>query len=61
VLDQGEAIVLGEDDGKWIKLKLKGKKLNGLFFMAQQEGSRMWSFQKSELPQPDSFKQTPQY
>lgn len=28
-LDQGEAIVVGEEDGKWIKLKLKGKKLTG--------------------------------
>jgi hypothetical protein len=52
VLDRGEAIVIGEEDGKWIKLKLKGRKLKGLLFMAQQEGSRMWTFQKSKLPEP---------
>ena len=52
VLDRGEAIVLGEEDGKWIKLKLKGKKLNGLFFVAQQEGSKMWTFSKSAMPEP---------
>jgi len=56
LLDHGEAIVLSEDEGKWLKLKLKGEKLKGLFFMAQQEGSKMWSFQKSELPEPSLLK-----
>ena len=52
VLDQGEAIVLGEDIGRFIKLKLKGKKLNGPWVAMQQEGSKMWSFQRSEMPEP---------
>jgi hypothetical protein len=38
--------------GGFIKLKLKGRKLNGLFFVAQQEGAKMWIFQQSELPEP---------
>jgi hypothetical protein len=44
--------VLSKENGKFIKLKLKGKKLNGLFYAAQQERSKMWDFQKSELPEP---------
>jgi hypothetical protein len=31
VLDQGEAIELSEEAGSFIKLKLKGKKLKGLW------------------------------
>jgi hypothetical protein len=52
VLDQGEAIVLGEENGKFMKVKLKGKKLNGLWAAMQQEGSKMWTFSKSALPEP---------
>ena len=52
VLDQGEAIVLSEEGGKWIKLKLTGRKRKGLFFVAQQEGSKMWTFSKSAMPEP---------
>ncbi len=42
-LDEGEATVLSEEDGKFIKVKLKGRKLNGLFYVAQQEGAKMWA------------------
>jgi len=56
VLDQGDAIVVGEEEGEWIKLKLKGRSLNGLFFCARQEGSKMWSFTKGELPEPTVLK-----
>jgi hypothetical protein len=51
VLDQGEATVFSEEDGKFIKLRLKGRKLNGPFYAAQQEGSKLWIFQQSELPE----------
>jgi hypothetical protein len=51
ILDQGDATVLSEENGKFVKLKIKGQKLNGLFFIAQQEGSKMWTFPKSELQQ----------
>jgi len=34
--DYGDTTVLSEESGKFIKLKLKGRKLNGLFFVAQQ-------------------------
>jgi hypothetical protein len=53
VLDQGEAIVVSEENGKFMKFKLRGKKLNGLWVAAQQEGSKMWIFQKSEMPEPE--------
>ena len=56
VLDHGEAIVLSEEGGKWIKLKLKGRKLNGLFYAVQQEGSKIPIFQQSELPEPSVLK-----
>jgi hypothetical protein len=36
VLDQGEATVLSEENGKFMKLKLNGKKLNGLWVAMQQ-------------------------
>jgi hypothetical protein len=44
--------VLSEENGKFIKLKLSGKKLNGLWIAAQQEGSKMWTFQKCSMPEP---------
>ena len=52
VLDEGEATVLSEENGKFMKLKLKGTKLNGLWVAMQQEGSKMWAFQKSAMPEP---------
>jgi hypothetical protein len=45
--------VLSEENGKVIKLKLSGKKLNGLWIASQQEGSKMWSFQRSSMPEPE--------
>ena len=56
VLDQGEATVLSEEGGGFMKLKLKGTKLKGLWVATQQEESKMWTFQRTELPQPSSFK-----
>ena len=53
VLDQGEAIVLSEEGGKFMKFKLKGKKLKRLWVASQQEGSEMWSFQRSSMPEPE--------
>jgi hypothetical protein len=44
--------VVSEENGKFMKLKLKGKKLNGLWVAVQQEGSKMWTFSKSALPEP---------
>jgi hypothetical protein len=52
----GEAIMLSEENGGIYQAQIKVRKLNGLFFMAQQEGSKMWSFQKSELPEPSLLK-----
>jgi len=50
VLDRGKAIVLSE--GKFKKFMLKGKKLKGLWVAYQQEGSKMWTFERSALPEP---------
>jgi hypothetical protein len=33
--------VLSDEDGQFIKLKLKGGKLNGFFYAAHQEGAKM--------------------
>jgi len=33
--------LLGEENGKFMKLKLKGKKLKRLWVASQQEGSEM--------------------
>jgi hypothetical protein len=52
VLDQGEAIVLSEENRKFMKLKLTGKKLKGLWVALQQEGSKMGTFAKSAVPEP---------
>jgi hypothetical protein len=52
VLDQDEAIVLSEEEGRFIKIKLRGKKLNGFWIAMQQEESKMWTFQQSKLPEP---------
>jgi hypothetical protein len=43
------ATVPSEENRKFIKLKLKARKLNGLFYAALQEGAKMWSFQKNEI------------
>ena len=50
VLDQGKATILIED--KVRKFILKGKKLKGAWIAFQQEGSNLWTIQKSELPKP---------
>lgn len=50
VLDQGKATVLIEDEVR--KFILKGKHLKGVWFAFQQEGSNLWSIQKSEPPKP---------
>lgn len=48
VLDQGKATVLIEDKVK--KFILKGKKIKGVWIAFQQEGSNLWTIQKSESP-----------
>jgi hypothetical protein len=52
VLDEGDAIVLSEENGQFMKFKLKGTKPKGLWAAMPQEGSKMWMFQRSELPKP---------
>ena len=39
--------MLNEEGGKFIKLKLKGKKLKGLWVARQQEGAKMWTFRRA--------------
>jgi hypothetical protein len=41
--------------GTTSELKLNSKKLKGLWVALQQEGSKMWTFQRTELSQPSSF------
>jgi hypothetical protein len=53
VLDQGDATVLSEENGKFIKPKIEGGKLNGLFFVAQRVSTRMPILSKNELQQPN--------
>jgi len=50
VLDQGKATMLIEGDFR--KFILKGKELKGVWVAFQQEGSDLWTVQKSELPKP---------
>ena len=41
VLDKGEATVASEEKGEFVELKLKGRKFNGPFYAALQEGPKM--------------------
>ena len=51
VHDQGKATVLSE--GKFKRLILFGKNLKGVFAAFPQEGSNLWTIQKSKLPEPE--------
>lgn len=52
VLDQGDVTLLLEDKLK--KFLLNGKNLKGVWAAFPQEGSNLWTIQKSALPKPES-------
>jgi hypothetical protein len=53
ILDKGAASMFTETENTFKKFILKGKSLKGVWVAYQQEESKMWTFRKSEMPEPE--------